>query len=813
LSVLLCGCGSANPQAVSDQIELKIRLGDIPGAAIQVDQALKRYSRGDPQWQWRFRILKSEVLVSQSDASGALAILDGDLPPQLVNTDLAIQQQLYRGIAERIAQHFDKSKEALSDAETLATQLHSNLLSRVLTAKGALEIDELDYDGAGSSYDRGIKIARQRGDEDSQAALLLDLGRLATLRRQFDVAIDQSEAALRLSRSLGKQSYVATILGNLGWSYAELGDTETSLEYFKEGAAESAKTGMSVYSAYWYSGVADSYMALHDYADAETLAQTTIRTARSLNNAQAITACLNTLARVMLLTNRLEQADQYIQEALKLENSGADKFGTLESLTLAGQIASAQKRFPEAESFFSRVLADPKAHPRFRWESEAGIAAVRDGENKGAEAEKLYKQAIDMIETARCSINHDELRLSFLSSGIEVYGQYVDFLVKSGKPAEALNQAELSRARALAEGLASGAVCQTSEKTQRVSPQEIAQKLRATLLFYWLGEERSYLWVVTPAKTSYFALPPAQEIDALVKSYRAAVASTRDPLAAGNPDGQKLYAMLVEPAKKSIAANGRVILLPDGSLYTLSFESLIVANPKPHYWIEDATLVTGSSLTLLAASAAGHSPKEKSLLLIGDTVQPSNEFPKLPQAPEEMSYVLKHFPETRRTVLAGPDATPSAYLNSKPEQYAYIHFVTHGTASRARPLESAVILSKDQQEEAYKLYAREIVKHRLAAHLVTISACNTSGSRTFSGEGVVGLSWAFLRAGAHNVIGALWEVNDNSTPQLMDTLYDHLSRGEDAATALRAAKLSLLHADSVFRKPLYWAPFQLYAGS
>jgi CHAT domain-containing protein len=77
----------------------------------------------------------------------------------------------------------------------------------------------------------------------------------------------------------------------------------------------------------------------------------------------------------------------------------------------------------------------------------------------------------------------------------------------------------------------------------------------------------------------------------------------------------------------------------------------------------------------------------------------------------------------------------------------------------------------------------------------------------------VGLSWAFVRAGAHNVISALWEVNDASTPQLMDKLYGGLTQGQDPASALRAAKLSLLHSDSVFKKPFYWAPFQLYAGS
>jgi CHAT domain-containing protein len=63
------------------------------------------------------------------------------------------------------------------------------------------------------------------------------------------------------------------------------------------------------------------------------------------------------------------------------------------------------------------------------------------------------------------------------------------------------------------------------------------------------------------------------------------------------------------------------------------------------------------------------------------------------------------------------------------------------------------------------------------------------------------------------VIGALWEVSDSSTPQLMDQLYTELGKGRPPDAALRAAKLAMLHSDSVFRKPFYWAPFQLYTGS
>jgi CHAT domain-containing protein len=116
------------------------------------------------------------------------------------------------------------------------------------------------------------------------------------------------------------------------------------------------------------------------------------------------------------------------------------------------------------------------------------------------------------------------------------------------------------------------------------------------------------------------------------------------------------------------------------------------------------------------------------------------------------------------------------------------------------------------QEDSFKLYARDIIRHPLHAQLVTISTCYGAGARAYTGEGLVGLSWAFLFAGAHNVIGALWEVSDASTPRLMDQLYAELKKGQSSQAALRSAKLSLLHSND-FRRPFYWAPFQLYTGT
>ena len=443
-----------------------------------------------------------------------------------------------------------------------------------------------------------------------------------------------------------------------------------------------------------------------------------------------------------------------------------------------------------------------------------GLAHVWEGQGRFPDAERQYLKAISTIERARRSVNHDELRLSFLSSGMEVYGGYIDFLIRRGRSADALNQAELSRARMLAEGLSFDGQGVTAQASTRVSPQQLARRMHATLLFYWLGQKNSYLWVIAPQKTTVLTLASDLEIAPVVKSYGKALVGGRDVLSNSNSDGQRLYSMLVEPARKHIQPGSRVIVLPSESLYGLNFETLIVPDPQPHFWIEDVTVTTASSLTLLDHVTKEPQAKERTLLLVGNTEQPSPEFPLLTQARAEMQKIESYFPDRSRRVLEGKEASPSAYLGSHPERYSYIHFVTHGTASQARPLESAVILSKEG--DSYKLYARDVVQHHLNANLVTISACNGSGTRAYSGEGLVGLSWAFLRAGAHNVIAGLWEVSDISTPHLMDALYSGLSQGKDPATALRNAKLAMLHsadAGSVFRKPFYWAPFQLYAGS
>ena len=703
---------------------------------------------------------------------------------------------------------------SLAEAHTLATAHHPDMLGDVALAKGAVDFLVGDVTAAATAYREALRVARKQKDPFVEAAALGGLGMIATKEEHYDESVDLDQAAVQLAQSVGAQNSLASVLGNMAWCYRKLGDFENALTFYKQAADVSARSGQVGLQIYWLIGLANVYYEQQQYGSSEAALTQGLDLARSHGDKRTLMEYLNALSELGLETGRIDVAEKYSQEVSDIEQASADQSGldqsaVQESKLIQGRIDESKHDYAKAEESFRRVIGNLKADTSLRWEAEERLAKVYSEQGLSAKAEKEFSRSLETIETARSSVRTEDLRLSFLSTAISFYDGYIEFLISQHRPEDALQVAELSRARTLAEGLGS-APKTLSFPLRDFRPRQIAQRSKAVLFFYWLEQKKSYLWVITPAKVSCLQLPGATQIDPLVKSYREVVLGGRDVLQASNPDGKKLYAILIEPAKNVIPAGSRVIVLPDGSLYGLNFETLLVPEPKPHFWIEDVTLATASSLTLLASSSARPLPKQASLLLVGNA-QATNDFPALRQAPAEMARVQHYFPESRREVLAGVQATPAAFLARKPERFAYLHFVTHGTASLAHPLDSAVILSPEGG--SLKLYAREIVKHPLSAYLVTVSACNGSGTRAYSGEGLVGLSWAFLRAGAHSVISALWEVSDASTPQLMDKLYEELSSGQDPAAALRAAKLSLLHSDTPYEKPYYWAPFQLYTGS
>ena len=653
-------------------------------------------------------------------------------------------------------------------------------------------------------------FARAHSDHWLEAKASLNLSAAALQDYRLDQALDWSESAYNAAMSLDAQDLAQVALGNLGWAYFGLGDYERALGLFLDAERRAAKLGDVLYDIRWLTTAGYVYTYTNRAPLAKQAYQHALQIARRIGSKEDISDITTDLALVAIASGKSDEAEAGADQAFAMAKQSGSRPDMMDAVAIKMQAAALRGDAAQAKDLLEQVEAAPESQTSMKWASELAMARMYESQGQLPAAQNEYATALATFETARAQLKREDSQLPFVANATRIYDDYIHFLVQQGKTDEALLAADQSRARTLSQGLGIA-----GSRGLALSPQAVARKAKSTLLFYWLGEKQSYLWAITPAKTTLYPLPAQAQITPLIDRYSKALLGPEDPIAAGNADGRTLYAILVAPAASLIPAGAPVMILADGPLSKLNFETLIAsANPtdvKPHYWIEDATLIAAPSLAMLAAAQPAQSPRAN-ILLLGDAIYADPNYPQLPYASVEIEQVGKHFRAADRVIFAREQATPATYLNSDPKRYAYIHFVSHGVASQTDPLDSAIILSRgNAAEDSFKLYARDIMRHPIDARLVTISACYGSGTRAYAGEGLVGLSWAFLHAGAHNAIGALWEANDRSTAQLMDTLYQGLENGDAPGVALRRAKLAMLHAPGSYSKPFYWAAFQMYS--
>jgi CHAT domain-containing protein/Tfp pilus assembly protein PilF len=708
--------------------------------------------------------------------------------------------------------HYPEAAQKFAQAEQLCTSSGAASCVSVTFARGGLEMAQGHFDQAQLLFEQTLVVARTQHDKFVEANVLMDLGWSALQQEHYDEAMDWSEASYQLSAESQFEDIAQNAQGNLGWAYYKLGEPERAAELLKGARERATRLGDDADELNWLTTLGYVYLDAGDFTAAHQSYETALALARKIASQGDVLNALMSLALLSERTGELEQARDFAEKAISLAPADGNRLDVLYPMLVKGHVAARLHDTAQAEKIFREIEGDRRSQVFLKWEAEHSLAQLYEDEDKTELADQQYRAAVTTFETARSSLQHEDSSLPFPANASSIYDDYIHFLINKDRMATALQVAEYDRGQTLNEGL--GLLQKgTSFKPEALNAQAIARHAGGVILFYWLGEKQSYLWAITAQKISLFSLPKKSEIEPTVQRYRKALAEQQEFLPSADADGRALYRMLVAPAEALLPKDAKIYIIPDGSLNTLNFETLLVPDPTPHYWIDDVTIADASSLRMLAASRAGGKHSD-GLLLFGEAVAAGPDYPELRNASAEMESIEKHFPSGQQEVFARDRATPTAYLASKPEQFAYIHFVAHGTASRTSPLDSAIVLSKGGAgDDSFKLYARDIIHHPLRADLVTISTCYGAGSRAYSGEGLVGLSWAFLRAGAHNVIGALWEVSDVSTPRLMDELYGGLKKGDSPEAALRAAKLSLLHSGGSFRKPFYWAPFQLYNGS
>lgn len=798
LLLLLLGATAAPPSAEFFYRDARaaFRRGDIAGAGVIASAALQRFGNSDDAWVWKLRCVEGDVLLNKGRYDDARQLLQRPLPAALAGSDVEVLRLQGLALAAHRLKNSSAAMSLVARAYDIAKKRQPQTLPMLLVIRATIDSKNSPkwareaVQAAQQSHDVGVE-ARARG------TIAFDLAN----HERFDEAVTMWEAALPQARQSGNESLVQKYEGNLGWGYMELGDYEAAGDYFARAQAAATRLGVKVDAVPWTYQLGNVRLQMGDQDGAGKLYRQAYALATETTHAQK-PIILAYLANYELQAGRLAAAQKYSDESLRERRAAKDVDGELRSLLIAGRIATAAGKLGEGERLLTDVIARSESIST-KWEAHGRLAQLYVKCAKFDQADREFRQLLDTARTARANVQNKELRFSFFTAISELFDSYIDHLVARGRAAEALGVTETIRAQTLEEGL-----------TDAVPPRDsrvIAREKRATILCYWLGSAHSYLWIVTPQKIDVVTLPPRRTIEAALDAYRRDLLGTRGSLAMSGQRGIALWRVLVEPASRVLTPGARVIVVPDGRLHTFNMEALVAPSPKPHYWIEDAIISTASSLTLLHHDVPKRSTTPRLLLVGNAPPPPSTDFRLLPLAAVEMEKVASHFDRASSVVLSGAKATPSAYRSSSPASFTYLHFVAHGVATRQKPLDSAIVLAREG--EAFKLYARDIAKQPITARLVTISSCHGAGTRAYAGEGLVGLGWAFQRAGAANVIAALWEVSDSFTPELMDRMYAGIRAGHDPAVALRDAKLALVRREGPERRPSYWAPFVLYAGS
>jgi CHAT domain-containing protein/Tfp pilus assembly protein PilF len=838
--VASCSDRQGSPQLDFERAYQDFIHGELTKCREEAERGYRTVGNSSPEWARKFRTLEAKALLEQGLFEDALRLLESQsLPSDQPESNVSILTLV--ALAKIRIHEIPESEHALNDALKLCDASEVPSCGALYQAFGILASERSQSSSAEKAYEHSLSFARSHGDRFLESTSLLNLGYESLAQGRFDEAIDRSEAAYQTAKSIGARVIELVTQGNMGWAYYRLGDSEKALGLSLEAEKTAAQLGDVFDQENELTNIGHIYMDSRRFDLAALSFQRALDLAEGIKAKQDISNAMRVLARLALLTGEPGKASQYAERALAIARESGNHPDELYPMLVQGQVAAGRGDTAAAENKFHEIEQDKVCPVFLKWEAEHSLARLYEDERRLDSADPEYRAALATFEAARDTVQHEESQLSFLTNASRIYDDYVRFLVIRGKTDDALRWADYSRARTLAQGLGLLAK-RASTGPPPLNPQQIARRAEGTVLFYWLGEKQSYLWAIAPQKTSLFTLPPGSEIEAAVERYRKALGGPQDVLESSDQDGRWLYRTLIAPAQALLKKDAKVFVIPDGSLNNLNFETLLVSEPTRsdknlHYWIEDVTIASASSLRVLGAARAGKGKstetRDHRLLLVGNSVAPNDKYPELPKAAAQMESVARHFPTAEQRIITREQATPAAYLASSPERFSYIHFVAHGTASRLSPLDSAIVLSKivlsktDQsksvrsktapsegnaEDDSFKLYARDIIRRPLRADLVTISACYGAGERAYSGEGLVGLSWAFLRAGAHNVVAALWEATDASTEQLMDKFYDELDKGAGPDAALRAAKLSLLRGGG-FHNPFYWAPFQLYAGS
>ncbi|MBE7177183.1 MAG: CHAT domain-containing protein [Mucilaginibacter polytrichastri] len=295
----------------------------------------------------------------------------------------------------------------------------------------------------------------------------------------------------------------------------------------------------------------------------------------------------------------------------------------------------------------------------------------------------------------------------------------------------------------------------------------------------------------------------------------------------------RLYSSLIKPFQADFTGQ-KLLIVPDGLLYYLNFETLITRPALTGYRNLPYFIRNYELSSLLSASSAirfreaGSLKRRPAMLMapvfsddmkqayrknVKDTLFFDPVYLTLLRQPFALSAARAISKYVRSDIYAGQSAEERVFKQSA-RDYGILHLGTHAEINNASPMYSRFFLAKPLNDSSSRddgyLYAYEIYAMQLRAEMAVLTACETGNGTLNQGEGIMSLAHSFLYAGCPSVVMSLWKIDDKTSAAIITSFYKYLSEGDTKSEALRKAKLDYLNtAPPDLAQPYYWAGLTL----
>ncbi|KAM3090581.1 CHAT domain-containing tetratricopeptide repeat protein [Phormidesmis sp. 146-35] len=775
---------------------------------------------------------------------------------RLAIADELKDQQVAGKILEDLRTHYRPSNNYFKAVETyrqwlaITRKLRSRQgqgfnLDRLGTAYRSLDNPDKVIEYAQQS----LAIAREFNDRESEGNALSNLGVAYNSLANYSKAIEYAQKRLAIAREIKDRRGEGDALGILANTYSLLGDYSKAIEHYQQWLVITREVKNRRSEGIALGNLGSTYSMLGNYTKAIEYRQQWLAITREIKNRRDEGIALGSLGNAYSMLGNYSRSIEYLQQGLVIARKVKNRRSESTTLTALGTVYYFLGDYAKAIEYHQQSLAIAHKIKDRRLEgyvlNSLGDSFLKLGNLPSAE--KALLSAIQVRESIRGDLgNNDNNKISIFEQQATSYRALQEVLIRQNKITPALEIAERGRGRAFVELLAqrlstgssnvsSGGLTLAAAPTQS-QIRQIAKMQNATLVQYSIiyetikiqgkpstRESALYIWVIQPTGDITFRQVDLKPLWQRHNNSLAKLTIEKQEFLAVRSRGSNstrpqanlptLHQLLIEPIAPLLPKNptDHVIFIPQGALFQVPFPAL--QDDQGNYLIQKHTILTAPSIQVLALTRQQRqklsNQKPGRAIVLGNPTMPSvspapgapeRSLSPLPGAEIEAKAIA---PLLNTQAILGAQGTKAAIVAKMP-QASIIHFATHGLLDDVRGLESAIALAPSGKDNGL-LSAEEILDMRLKANLVVLSACNTAQGRT-TGDGIIGLSRAFISAGVPSVIVSLWSVPDAPTAELMQSFYQNLQKNPDKAQALRQAMLTTMKTHP---QPRDWAAFTL----